>query len=64
MHIGYWLGNAEGKRPLGKPRYRWVDNNKLNLRQLGWDSMNWIDLDYDRDQWRAIVNTIMNLRDP
>jgi hypothetical protein len=49
----------EGKRPLERPRRRWV-----NLRKIGWDGMDWIDLAQDRDQWRAFVNTVMNLRVP
>jgi hypothetical protein len=56
------VGKPEGKRPLGRPRRRWVDNNKMDLRETGWDVMNWIDLVQDRDQWRALVNTVMNLR--
>jgi hypothetical protein len=43
---------------------RWVVNIKINLRETGWDGMNWIDLAQDRDQWRALVNTVMNLRVP
>jgi hypothetical protein len=58
------VGKAEGKRPLGKPRRRWVDNIKIDLREIGWDGMDWIDLAQDRDQWRALVNTAMNLRVP
>jgi hypothetical protein len=54
----------EGKRPLGRPRRRWVDNNKMNLKEMGWDIMNWIDLACDRDQWRALVKPVMNLRVP
>jgi hypothetical protein len=54
-------GKQEGKRPLGKPRHRWVDNIKIDLREIGWDGMDWIDLSQDRDQWRALVNTMMNL---
>jgi hypothetical protein len=54
----------EGKRPLGRPRCRWVDNIKIHLRKIGWDVMNWIDLAQDRDQLRALVNTGMNLRVP
>jgi hypothetical protein len=54
----------EGKRPLGRPRRRWADNIKMDLREIGWDSMDWIDLALDRDQWRALVNTVMNLRVP
>jgi hypothetical protein len=52
----------EGMRPLGRPRRRWMDNIKMDLREIGWDGMDWIDLAKGRDQWRARVNTIMNLR--
>jgi hypothetical protein len=58
------VGRPEGKRPLGKPRRRWVDNIKIDLREIGWDDMDWICLAQDRDQWRALVNTVMNLRVP
>jgi hypothetical protein len=58
------VGKPIGKRPLGRPRLRWVDNIKINLREIGWDGMDWIDLAPDRDQWRALVNTVMNLRVP
>jgi hypothetical protein len=58
------VGNPEGKRPLGRPRRRWVDNIKMNLREIGWDGMDWIDLAQDRDQWRVRVNTVMDLRGP
>jgi hypothetical protein len=61
MHIGYWWERKEGKRPLGRPRHRWVDNIKLDLREIGWDGMDWIDLAQTRDQWRVFVNTVMNL---
>jgi hypothetical protein len=54
-------GNPEGKRPLGRPRCRWVDNIKMGLRKIGWD---WIDLAQDRDQWRDLVNAVMNLLVP
>jgi hypothetical protein len=54
----------EGKRLLGRPRRRWVDNIKMDLREIGWYGMDWIDLAQDRDQWRAIVNTVMNLGVP
>jgi hypothetical protein len=56
------VGNAEGKRPLGKPRRRWVDNIKMDLRDIAWDGMDWIDLAKDRNQCRAFVNAVMNLR--
>jgi hypothetical protein len=52
----------EGKRPVGRPRLRRMDNIKMNIREIGWDDMDWIDPAWDRDQWRALVNTVMNLR--
>jgi hypothetical protein len=58
------LGKPEGKRPLGRSRRRWEDNIKTDLRGIGWCDMDWIDLAQDRDQWRALVNTVMNLRVP
>jgi hypothetical protein len=57
-------GKPEGKRPLGRQRRRWVDNIKVYLRETEWDCMDWIDLAQDRDQWRALVNTVMNARVP
>jgi hypothetical protein len=48
------VGNPEGKRSLGRPRRRFVDNIKMDLRTIGWDCMNWIDLAQDRGQWRAL----------
>jgi hypothetical protein len=59
-----FVGKLEGKRSLGKPRHRWVHNIKIDLREIGWDGMDWIDLAQDKDQWRALVNTVMNLRVP
>jgi hypothetical protein len=56
--------NPEGKRPLGRPRRRWKDNFKVDLREIGWGGMDWIALAQDRNQWRAFVNTVMNLRVP
>jgi hypothetical protein len=58
------VGKPEGKRPLGRPRRRWVDNIKMDLREVGWDGRDWIDLTQDRDQWRTYVNAVMNLRVP
>jgi hypothetical protein len=58
------LEKPEGERPLGRPRRRWVDNVKMDLREIGWGSMDWIDLAQDKDQWRALVNTVMRLRFP
>jgi hypothetical protein len=54
----------EGNRPLGRPRRRWVDNIKMDLREIGWDGVDWIDMAQDRDLWRALVNTVLNLRVP
>jgi hypothetical protein len=58
------VGKAEGKRPLGRPRRRWEDNIRIYLREIGWGGMEWVDLAQDRDQWRALVNTGINLRVP
>jgi hypothetical protein len=58
------MGKPEGKRPLERPRRRWVNNIKIDLREIGWDGMDWIDLAQDMSQCRAIVNTVMNLRVP
>jgi hypothetical protein len=64
MHVGYWWESRKEKRALRRPRCRWVDNIKMNLREIGWDGMGWIDLAEDRDRWRALVDTVMNLRVP
>jgi hypothetical protein len=58
------VGKLEGKRSLGRPRRRWVDNIKMNLIEIEWEGMDWIYLAQDRGQWRAFVKTIMNLRIP
>jgi hypothetical protein len=55
------VGNPEGKRPLGTPRRR-QEGTKMYLKEIGWDGIDWIHLAQDRDQWRALVNTAMNLR--
>jgi hypothetical protein len=57
-------GTPEGKRPLGRPRPRWVDNIKMDLREVEWDSVVWIYMAQDRDQWRDLVKTVLNLRVP
>jgi hypothetical protein len=62
--IGVLVGKPGGKRPLGRPRSRWVDSIKMDLREIGWDGMDWIDVAEDRDHWRALVNTVMNHRVP
>jgi hypothetical protein len=58
------VGKPEGKRPTGKPKSWWVNSIKMDLREIGWDGMDWIDVAQDRDQWRDLVNTVMNLRVP
>jgi hypothetical protein len=58
------VGTPEGKRPLGSPRRRWEDKSRMDLREIKWGGMDWIDLAQDRDQWRALVSTVMNLRVP
>jgi hypothetical protein len=55
------VGKPEGKRPLGRPRRRWVYNIKVNLGETGWDGVDWIDMAQDRDQCRVLVNTVLNL---
>jgi hypothetical protein len=54
----------EGRRPLGRPRHRWVDNIKIDLGEIGRDGVEWVNLAQDRDHWRALVNTVMNFRVP
>jgi len=54
----------EGKRPLGRPRHTWEDTIKMDLQEVGCGGMNWIDVAQDRDRWRALVNAVINLRDP
>jgi hypothetical protein len=58
------VGKPEEKTLQGRPRRRWVDNIKMDLREIGWVVMDWIDLAQDKDQWRALLNTAMNLRAP
>jgi hypothetical protein len=55
------VGKPEGKRPLAKPRRRWVDNIKMDLRDIGWGGLDWIDLAQNWDQWKALVNMVMKL---
>jgi hypothetical protein len=56
------VGKPEGKRPLGRPKRRWEDGIRMDLREIGWGSAERIQLARDRDQWRALVNTVTNLR--
>jgi hypothetical protein len=56
------MGKPEGKRPLERPRRRWEDGIRMDLRETGWGSVDWIQMVQDRDRWGALVNTVMNLR--
>jgi hypothetical protein len=55
------VGNPEGKRPLGRPRRRWEDGIRIDLRETGLGSVDWMQLAQDRDRWRAVVSAVMNL---
>jgi hypothetical protein len=55
------MGKPERKRPLGRPRHRWKDGIRMDLREIGWGSVEWIQLAQDRDRWQTLVNTVMNL---
>jgi hypothetical protein len=58
------VGKTEGKRPLGRPRRRWINNIKMELLEIGLNVVDWIGLAQDRNRWRALVNSVMNLRVP
>ena len=58
------MGKPEGKRPLGRPRRRWVDNLRMDLQEVGFGYMDWIGLAQDRDSWQTLVSAVMNLRLP
>jgi hypothetical protein len=58
------VGRPEGRRPLGRPRRRWKDNIKMDLWEVGFGDVDWIHLAQDMDRWRAVVNTVMNVRVP
>jgi hypothetical protein len=64
MHIGCCWESRRKKRPLGRPRHRWVNNIKMDLVEMGWCDVDWIDLAQDRDRWRALVNSVLNLQVP
>jgi hypothetical protein len=58
------VGRPEGRRPLGRPSSRWEDNIKMDLQEVGWEGMDWIDMAQDRDRWRVLVSAVMNFRVP
>jgi hypothetical protein len=58
------VGKREGRSPLGRPRRRWVDNIRMDLGEVGWGDVHWIGLAKDRNRWRAVVNSVLNLRVP
>jgi hypothetical protein len=58
------VGTPEGRRPLGRPRCRWLDNIRMDLVRVGWGDVDWIGLAQDSDRWRALVNSVLNLRVP
>jgi hypothetical protein len=58
------VGKPEGNRPLGRPGHRWVDNIRMDLGEVGWGDVDWIGLAKDRNRWRAVVNSVLNLRVP
>jgi hypothetical protein len=64
LKSGVFLGRPERKRPLERRRHRWENNNKINLQEVGWGGMDWIELAEDEDKWSALVSAVMNLRVP
>jgi hypothetical protein len=58
------VGTPEGKRPLGRPILRWVDNIRMDLGEMGWDDVDWIGLTKDRNRWRVVVNSVLYVRVP
>jgi hypothetical protein len=58
------VGKPKGRRPLGRPRRRWVDNISMDLGEVGWSDVDWIGLAQDRNRWRALLNSVLNLRVP
>jgi hypothetical protein len=62
--VKYFVGKLEGKRPLGRARHKWEGNMKTDLREIGFGGVEWIYTAQDRDRWRSLLNTVMNLRGP
>jgi hypothetical protein len=63
-YAGFWVGKPEGKKPLGWPRLKWEGNINMNLQEVGFRRMDWIELAQDRDWWQTLVNAVMVLRVP
>jgi hypothetical protein len=61
VHTGFWFADLRVSRPLGRPRHKWGDSIKIDLSEIKWRGMNWIDAAEDTDRWRAVVNAVMNL---
>jgi hypothetical protein len=64
VHTGFWWGDLREGDHLERPKHRWEDNIKIDLQEVGWGGMDWIDMAQDRDRWRALVSAVMNLRVP
>jgi len=62
VYSGFWWVKPEGKRPFGRPRYRWEDNIKMDLQEVGCGGRDWIELAQGRDRWQTLVNAVMNIR--
>jgi hypothetical protein len=58
------VGKPQRKRPLGRPRHRWADNIRMDLGEVGWGDVNWIDLAQDKNRWRVLVNSVLSLQVP
>jgi hypothetical protein len=58
------VGKPKGRKPLGRPRCKWLDNIRMDLVEVGWGGVDWIGLAQDKDSWRALVNSVLNLRFP
>jgi hypothetical protein len=59
-----WVGKPERKKSLGRPRLKWEDNIKINIQEVGWGGLDWVELAQDTDSWMVLVNAVMNLRVP
>jgi len=64
VHTIFWLENLKGRGRIGRPRCKWEDNIRMDLKEIGWEGVDWINLAQDRDQWRSLVYVVMNLQVP